>query len=175
MQISLRTFLALLCFSGFGLASLSAFQKAPKTFTIRGRTMAVSPHCGGDELSPEEMAKSNTPHPVGNMTICIKRGQANSSKSPVYKKVTSDAKGFFEVQLPEGTYCLVRESKTQKLLVPGKDWDAECLREEYKKCDLTLTVKDARRDTIAFVQQNYCPWNTPCLTFKGDPPPSDEK
>lgn len=160
------------------LLLFNSFIRATQLITIKGRVMQTSDYCGGAEPGPEQLKRMNSPAPVPQFKLFIKRGTVNSSKAKVYKTVTTDANGNFEVQLPPGNYVFVEESKSKPFVAPKNnattEWNVNCLRENYAKPDYLLKVSGERKDTITINYHRYCSYAQPCMNYHGSLPPSAE-
>src|SRR5687767_14877052 len=85
-------------------------QGTEVTFTVK----QVSPHCGGDELGPEEMAALRKPNPLAGKAFIIRKGKRNDVKKPVVASIKTDSKGIAMVRLEPGEYVLVDSVKKDR-------------------------------------------------------------
>lgn len=151
---------------------------AGKTFKVSGRITSTSSYCGGAAPSPEMMESLARPRPYSQAVIWFREGTVNNLKKKAYK-VVADEQGKFEVELPAGSYCVIREYQTDRSILEeytsGSQQivaNVECLNEQWKACIRTLEVMSPL-DSVNFEFHFSCflPEGIPCLDYTGPLPP----
>ena len=80
----------------------------PASGAVRVEVFETSHYCGG-AAPPPELARP-VRRPLGNATFLVRSGTRNTNTPPVVE-VTTDANGRFDLDVPAGTYCIVRDYK----------------------------------------------------------------
>ncbi len=124
-------------------------------FKIEILLTQTSLYCGGAKPPDELLKKLNTPKPLIEKTVYIKKGDNNTFDSEVYLKVSSDTSGKIRFQLPAGKYFIVDESKkdsscyytllkeygTATKNTPAVD--KKCLKNWYEQPNFVFEIKDS--------------------------------
>lgn len=147
------------------LSSFLAFaQKKGCVITMTYR----EPYCGGARPSPEmeEEAQKARPYARKKIILVSANGKVSSFKT--------DAKGTLKLKLQPGTYRVYESwrytQKTPKGL-PLKNFVAECLKTEWQKETLVITVSSEKTSSEVKTEiVTFCPWNLPCLSESYQPP-----
>jgi hypothetical protein len=119
--------------------------------------------------------------PFPGKLLFIRAGAVNNFAEPALQSFTSDAAGNFELSLPPGDYCVVEESKKDKLKIPDftkenadlaprdayRLTSEQCLREWWQACDRSLKV--GKQDLKGVVIHFHHTCRPPCVI--GGPKP----
>jgi hypothetical protein len=155
------------------LACVYSFHPTAKLFIIKGKITQTSDYCGGAYIR-ELIERAKTPVPYPDKTIYFKKGNKNSLRSKVITKATTDKDGNFEVNLEPGTYCVVEEYKTEKIIIPPNSstttYDSNCINSLWQECDYTLTVDDKDITDFVINYHHHCFYSQPCQLYKGPRP-----
>lgn len=156
----LKTGLIIFLLSGFACFS----QKKNVTLKIT----YTEPYCGGARPTKEIEAESKKPKPYAKKTIVI---LSNAGKAD---SVKTNSSGTLKLKLKPGTYKLFeawRYYKASPNGMPLADFDAECLKTEWQKEIILITVAaktsscTPKNDIVTF-----CPWAIPCMLESSRPP-----
>ncbi len=145
--------------------------KAQTLYTISGTITQTASYCQGAAPSEEMLNKLNTPTPLPNKTIYIKRIRNSKYKAKILAKFTTDSLGKFEIKLPRGSYCFIEAYKVKPFRIKKSDkvfkYDNKCLRKLHNQCDLSLVVTSNKND-ISINYHSYCDWGAPCVQYLGE-------
>ena len=147
------------------LSSFLAFsQKKAVVISMTYR----EPYCGGARPSAEmeEEAQKARPYARKKIIVVAANGKASSFKT--------DVNGVLRLRLQPGTYRVYESwryaRKTPKGL-PLNNFDAECLKTEWQKETLIITVSsDKVSSEIKNEIVTFCSWNLPCIAEAFRPP-----
>ena len=136
--------------------------------------MVRKPYCGGAAPS-EEIKKMYGPEPGRNLVFWVQALPKDSTKpSAEPLLVSSDTSGRLSLELPNGSYCLKLEERTQKLnprlLAERKlEFDPECQAEYESGCDLRFEIKDQSVELppVMLVKKCNNPYFSPCVRYTG--------
>lgn len=148
-------------------------NKVPVKYTVSGTIFELRQYCGG--ARPSEEILHPKPLAVHGITLYIRKTLMNSSENQIIDSVVSGFDGSFSIQLPAGTYCFIEAAKKAQMKMPVNDqyntYDTACYRKNYNTCDFSVDVK-SNISKIEIVLERRCPWNRPCVQYKGPLPPS---
>lgn len=125
-------------------------------------------YCGGARPSDEMLAEIQKAKPYINQTLILipPKGKA--------LKVKTDFSGIFRIKLKDGTYKVKEAWRFNKSTPNGKPsshFDNECLKSEWEKVAMELTIKSGKPN-LALVNDIIipCDWAIPCLQEAHRPP-----
>lgn len=168
------------------LFCLSATCRGPKeepeketapSYMVQFELSILYPHCGGAPPRSEPM-----PVPLDQVQFYIKEGTTNSAAKAVRANFTTDDQGLASIQLPKGTYCLIKAYKNQsfeefyqqKHKKPGPYYslkDKACFEAWYAQCDLQVEVTEAGVTVIHTFYSQCFTADHPCMEYEGAMPP----
>lgn len=141
--------------------SLSFFaQKQTVAFQIK----QTHPYCGGARPTPEIEAAAREPQPYAGQKLFIisDKGKKDS--------LVTDAEGNFKTDLKPGVYKVYEPWKFHKRTPNGEplsSYNKECLKKEWAKEDMKITVPAKGKPEIAdHLAQGKCSWQYNCLEKK---------
>ena len=148
-------------------------NKAPVKYTVSGTIFELRQYCGG--ARPSEEILHPKPLAVHGIKLYIRKSSVNSVANAIIDSVVSGFDGGFSLQLPAGTYCFIEAAKSGPIKIPVNDqfnsYDTACYRKTYSTCDYSVDVK-SNVSAVKIVLDRHCPWNRPCVQYKGPLPPS---
>lgn len=135
---------------------------------ISGQINFRQPYCGGARPSAEMLAEAEKSKPYADRTIIIvsHKGKVDSTKT--------DATGTFKIDLKVGKYKVFESWRYYKKAAGGmlvSDFDAECLKKEWKKeiKEIIVTKQETKiSDKNEIV--DICPRDLPCILESHKPP-----
>ena len=163
-------------------------ETSPGTGILHLHCTFTEPHCGGVELTPDEMPK---PHPwSGRLYVRPARPESGETLSlnridvPVRDTIIMDAKGDGYLRLPVGEYLLldkehVDDRMYKRLLRDHRDTtpyytaiDVACIRKWLYGPFATITISASDTTHLEHPQMGKCSWySTPCVQYFGPTPP----
>lgn len=150
-------------------------KKGVQKFQITGTILETRSYCGGAAPPPGMLAQLATPTPIPLGKLFVKKGETNIENAPIIATIVADTSGKFSISLPAGTYCLVEEWKSKKLVMPANDQyqtvDTTCYRKLYNAADYQLVVSNKNVGDVKIIFHRSCPWNQPCINYNGPLPP----
>jgi hypothetical protein len=178
-------FIVLICIS---FSSHAQTKKRKKSQTVKfavsnqiivsGTITETQQYCGGAPPPQSMLDEYNTPKPVANYKLYIRK-VLNDINTPIFKSVETDANGKFQISLEPGKYTVVDERKKDKqtysdLVKKYKTTtettgpiDEICLKKYFAEADFEITVLK----TAQVVSHNYfrtCNYaGAPCVEFTG--------
>lgn len=162
----------------FAIVTLLSCHSQPgeKKYLVSGMVTQTVSYCGGAAPTQVELDELSKPRPLKGKLLFLKQGNVNDPDSKIITRIVTDEKGKFSLQLPEGNYCIVEEYKTKELVIPPSTsiaiYDETCLRDTYKKCDYSFTIKGSNISNITLNYHESCPWAKPCMDYSGPLPPA---
>jgi hypothetical protein len=189
-QLLKSSFFSSLLFIGLTSLLMSAAcdrtKKPPKEeaqtevlFQLSGQFLIHQPHCGG-RAPREDKLKQATPY--RNKQFVVKKGASNQEDTTVVASFSTDEEGKFSIQLPKGSYCLLKADKNQayadfygeKQSPTGQYYQAkeeECFKDWWTKCELTLVLEaDTLLPTLKLYNRCFTGENS-CMQYTGPLPP----
>lgn len=150
------------------LISASAFISYSQKMAVTGQINFKQSYCGGARPSAEILAQATKSKPYADKMVMIvsQKGKVDSVKT--------DANGTFKTTLKAGTYRVFEAWRYYKKATGGMlvgDFDAECLKKEWKKeiKEIIVTKKETKvLDKNEIVE--VCPWDLPCIIDSHKPP-----
>jgi hypothetical protein len=158
-----------------GLALLLIGAAVPEA-RVSGVARQTASICrGGAAVTREDYESLPPPTPLAGLTFFVRRG-AKITRGKPFAQVTTNAKGRFELELPEGTWCFYDAGRALRgeagpvAARPDAHIDAQCLAEEKVRCDLVVRVAGERKGLV-IERAERCPrpWAEPC--YRGPMPP----
>jgi len=162
---------------------LNAKNVNEKMFQIEILVTQTTSYCGGVKPPDELLKEMETPKPLAEKKLYLKKGEKNTFNSKVELEICSDSLGKIRIQIPPGKYFIVNEFKKdtdfykivlKKYKTGTKDYpaiDKLCLKKWYEQPDLFFEImnEDLKNLTLNFNKE--CSWREiPCLQFKGQLP-----
>lgn len=156
------------------------YWKTDKEFKSEIKMTYRQPYCGGARPSPE--MELGTVHDFKHKEFVIKRGRTNHADMEIYKRVTTNENGVFELKLPKGEYAIILPHKAKsfekfkkeelkkfenKQLKLASD---DCLREYWLRADGKITVTGEAEYTVEIKRTCYSDYNY-CMQYTGPLPP----
>lgn len=143
--------------------------------TVKGKVTTTADYCGGAAPSEEMLDELRKPKPAVRKLIFVKYGVSNDEKTRVVKRIMTDERGEFQVQLKKGfDYQFVEEWKAMPFKVPENTewttWDAACLKKRYQTPDAVLRKKQ-RNQLVSINYHQPCFYRPYCGTYSGPLPP----
>jgi hypothetical protein len=115
----------------------AALADAPKR-GIEGQVFFTRPiHCGG--ARPRDGEKLSDRAPAGKRVLLFRPGDTNDARKKT-TEVTADADGRFQVDLPDGVYCVVDAAAKRAPAKAGQYQDQGCVDAYFAKCDAVVTA-----------------------------------
>ncbi len=153
-----------LAFSLYSSLCLNA-QAFKKVFNMT----TTADYCGG-AAPPEDLLKElATQKPDANKIFYLIKGSKNKKGIKIIQRLVTNKQGVIEVVLPIGNYGLLNETQIKPLKKPiinaSESWDVACLKQNWEIPQFKFVVKDT--NIFNFNRHETCPYNKPCLTFKG--------
>jgi len=126
--------------------------------TLSGTATETRQYCGGANPSDEILETLQRPRPLARHKLFLRRGSKNVLAHPVLLEFSTDADGKFQIELPEGEYCLIEEGKKGALKIPDfseenrklaqaapsampyKLTSPNCLSDWWQTCDKVLRI-----------------------------------
>ncbi len=162
----------------FFLISSTSVKKYNVTLSVT----QTSSYCGGAQPPKDLINQLNTPNPLANKKLFVRRGKTNNLKSKIILSLTSDSLGNCNFKLPAGTYCIIDETKKdytyynkmiKQYALPTKTTsaiDKQCLKTWLNTPDAILTIKDSvNAFTVNF--HKICSFKINCVQYSGPLPP----
>ncbi|MBA3662693.1 MAG: hypothetical protein H0W61_00595 [Bacteroidetes bacterium] len=125
------------------------------------KVSCIQPYCGGARPSPEMVADGEKIRAYVEKTVILvsEKGKVDSAKT--------DKDGNINKKLAIGTYKLFEPWRYYKKTQSGdaiKDFDKECLKTEWKKhfMEVTITKSTLTQKSDSPIILN-CSWDAPCL------------
>lgn len=164
------------------LALTEAYQgesKAARRVTISGTVYEIHQYCGGANPSEEILEAVRRPRPLANYELYVRAGSANALASLVVLKFSSDANGNFQIELPQGEYCVIEAgkkdalktpdfteenrklAKTDPTAIPYSLTSPKCLTEWWQTCDKALRVGKENQTGVKIEFHHGC--RPPCV------------
>ncbi len=139
------------------------FSLTAQSKRVKLKLVQYIPYCGGARPTPEILKASQEEVPYSNKKLIF-----ISSKGKV-DTVFTDANGIVNKKLPCGTYKFFEPWKFYKKIpygIPENNIQMDCLKEEWTKEDLKITV--SKKSTLIENNLKYpaCPYKFPCLITK---------
>jgi hypothetical protein len=142
---------------------ISSFSLTAQTKKVKIKLVQYIPYCGGAKPTPEIVKSTEKPVAYANKKlICISDKEKTDT-------IITDKSGNLNKALPYGIYKLYEPWKFYKTIPPNtkeNDLQMDCLKEEWAKADLTITV--SKRSTLVENNLKYpiCPHKFPCIINK---------
>jgi hypothetical protein len=161
-----------------GSVSPTKDQPTGKKFTVSGTVLRTADYCGGAAPSEEMLEEMRTPKPFAGMKVHARKGGTNQIGTPVVASSTSDESGYFSLELPAGTWCLVLDEKgpdaPRDLSGQNIQLDNACYKEWLSKCDQVIEVIDVPIPAVKLQFNARCRVGTisNCAQWVGPLPPS---
>jgi hypothetical protein len=148
---------------------------------ITGLITETQQYCGGAPPPQFLLDELNTPKPVANYKLFIRKN-SNDFNTQIYKEVITDSAGRFSVSLEPGKYSVVDSRKKDKqtysdLVKKYKTKtattgpiDEKCLKAHFLKEDFIIEIS---KDLLKTVEQTHNYFRTcdyagaPCVEFTG--------
>lgn len=148
-------------------------------YVVKGQLLIANPYCGG-AAPPRD--RRNEPIAFGNQEVLIKKGNENTGYIEDVIRIKTNEDGSFELKLPKGAYCLIRDYKNQPFedfyKAFAKDYDRfyekkgkECYENWWKSCDLSFVVQDTAIHIGHTFHKNCFVGENPCIVYEGPMPP----
>ena len=175
---------------GLSIFFLSATCEGPKTkeasdvnapqYVVNGKLFIIEPYCGG--AAPPRDKRINEAMPFANQELFIKFGNENDANAEGLIPIKTLEDGSFELKLPKGTYCLIRDYKNQALedflKQFNKEYDRfyikqgkECYEKWWKSCDLSFEVTEEGATLEHSFRKRCFVGENPCIEYNGPMPP----
>ena len=149
---------------------LSAFHALAQNnknevYSIKGIVTQTSSFCGGMPPKKEMIQELQTPKPIIEKKLFVKKGKKNLIRRKIVKEILTDSSGHFSLSLPAGTYCIVEDYKTKKFESSEKSIkEIKCAEKQWSQCDYTFCLPEDHNKTIKINYHHYCDGQTPCDT-----------
>ena len=148
-------------------------------FKISGTVNVTTPYCGGAAPSEEIMENSRKPQPYNAKVFYVRKGNINSMKAEIILSFTTNTKGEFVIELPEGTYSIIQKEQTVAFKMKDYKMDKfhiaeeSCLKEWWGKPYHVLDIKDKNIEGLIFTFHRQCfvTSDIPCIRYIGPMPP----
>jgi hypothetical protein len=137
-----------------------AFSQTKK---VKLKLVQVMPYCGGAKPTEEMKKASELPVAYANKKLIY-----ISDKQKVDTLLT-DAKGVLSTKLSYGVYAIFEPWKYYKALPKGmqeSNLQMDCLKEEWLKEDLKITVTKKAAQVVNHLKYPKCAQLFPCLINK---------
>jgi hypothetical protein len=154
-------------------------------FLVEISITQTSSYCGGFKPDPETITAHNTPYPLANKTLFIKKGEQNTYDSKIFLELVSDSSGKVKIHLPLGKYFIVDELKKDTSFYNKiiKEYEKEstycsainkdCLKNWYVQPDFIFEIKEEPNKFVVNFHEE-CSWHKVpynCCEYKGPYPP----
>lgn len=163
-------------------APLMAQKNRPILHTINFYITSTSQYCGGAPPPKEYLDALNTPQPLANKKLYLRRDTQDIRKPMLYTLTTNDS-GRVSIRLKAGKYVVVDETKKDMALYhtlcekykektnKTGPIDPKCLMDYMSTADFGFEVKPSRKIQRLKVSHNYfksCNWaGVPCVNYTG--------
>lgn len=137
-----------------------AFSQSKK---VKLKLVQVMPYCGGARPTEEMKKAAEVPVAYANKKLI-----SVSDKQRVDTMLT-DAKGYLITKLPYGVYTIYEPWKYYKSIPKGmqeNNLQMDCLKEEWLKEDLKITITKKSTQVINNLKYPKCAHQFPCLINK---------
>lgn len=154
------------------------------TVLVNGIITSTESYCGGAPPPSDLLAELNTPKPIVQIELFIRK-DVNDISKPILYTVTTDDKGQFSITLPVGNYVVVDSRKKDKVIYNQtlekykvetnntSAIDIECYKQYIKEPDFYIKVTSSSKQPIS-ISHNYhkkCDWaGAPCVEYRGPLP-----
>lgn len=142
------------------MMSISLFSQSKK---MKIKIVQYIPYCGGAKPNKD---LQNTPN----------KGMAYVNKKLIYVSdkqkidtLTTDKNGYLKLNLPNGTYFIYEPWKYYMKIPLGMqetNLNKECLKEEWAKEDLKITISKKTMTVVDNLKLPKCQYQFPCLIKK---------
>lgn len=133
---------------------------------VKLKLVQYIPYCGGAKPTPEIIKLTEKPVAYANKKlICISDKEKTDT-------ITTDKSGNIIKTLPYGTYKFFVPWKFYKTIPPAaqeNNLQMDCLKEEWTKEDLKITVSKKTTLIVNNLKYPVCPYKFPCLINKHSP------
>lgn len=136
------------------------------------------PYCGG--AAPTKEMADGFNEPMANQVFYIYEGERPSSVTKM-TKVTTDETGRFKIDLPQGTYSVIRASKAMPLdefiemqKINGEHYtysDDQCFKTWRNTPDFTVEHNKGHVDETVTLNAACFTGDNPCMQYNGPYPP----
>ena len=130
---------------------------------VKLKLVQYIPYCGGAKPTPEILKSTEIAVPYAKKKLII-----ISTKGKIDTIIT-DKSGNIIKTLPYGTYKFFTPWKFYKTVPPGtkeNNLQMDCLKEEWVKEDLKITVSKKTTVDVNNLKYPVCPHKFPCLINK---------
>ena len=134
-----------------------------QTRKVKLKLVQVMPYCGGAKPTEEMKKASELPVAYANKKLIY-----ISDKQKV-DTILTDVKGYINAKLPYGTYSMYEPWKYYKTIPKGmqeSNLQMDCLKEEWLKEDLKITVTKKAAQVVNHLKYPKCAHQFPCLINK---------
>lgn len=152
------------------------------SFIVKGTITETQQYCGGAPPQEDMLKELNTPKPIANYKLYIRKF-ANNISTPIYKTIVTDSLGRYSIKLELGTYSVVDSRKKDKqtyldLIRKYKSAtkstgpiDENCLKMHFAQADFMIDVTPEPDKIIDFNYFRTCDYTgAPCVEFTGPMP-----
>lgn len=156
------TTLLLLSLSFLGL--LTAFSTiCHKEVLVKGNIQHTRTYCGGAAPTEDMIENMKKEIPFANHKFAIKKGTTDLASQAIFKEITTDANGNFNVSLPKGTYSVQIWEKTQDYEkgIMGKFGSTEGCKKWKNTADFIITATKKVKTVQTFKMHLGCNACTP--------------
>lgn len=165
-------------------ASCEKEKEEPKTenaelYQLSGQFLIHQPHCGGRAPDPKKVKQDPS---YKNKSFVVKKGTANKEDTTIVLAFQTDADGKFSIQLPKGSYCILKAHKNKAFsdfyIENKKPYDRffsardePCFQDWWAKCELSVELsKDTNLAAVTLFNRCFVGEN-PCMNYEGPMPP----
>ncbi len=179
MAHSLRSILVFTALTFIIACGPKAASQTGLEFKVSGRITQTHSYCGGARPPEDLLKKLNTPAPYSGKKLFVRSGTSNSTEKSIIREFTADSSGYFSIQLPAGTYCVVVEDQVKALDIQSfknkttknLKLDESCLQQWWDKCLMTFDVTNANKSDLNINFHFPCfTGGIPCMTYTGPLP-----
>lgn len=160
-------------------------DKHQKTYTTTGTLLQVAAYCKGVAPTDDEWRRHHEPRPYPQQRLYVRAGRTNDISLPVLHEVVTDNEGKFDIQLPEGVYCIVANEKKDghyynQLLEAYREGsrnrspiDEDCLKKWLEKPLAVIEITEQDTPAVTITVRHKCSWDSvPCTGYSGPLPPA---
>jgi hypothetical protein len=117
-------------------------------------------YCGGARPNPEILAELEKPIPFANKKLVLVSANGKICKT------TTTADGYLKIKLKAGSYKVYEAWRYNKKTPDGtdaKNFDTECLKQNWGKVDMIIDAKPDAQSIKIDIDDAYCQHTMPCL------------
>ena len=152
--------------------------------SVAGKIVQTGVYCGGANPSQEMLEYIYSERHFSNKKMYIREGINNELSKPIIKEFSSNEEGNFEIDLAQGKYCIISETKKERLnlsyFLIGPCLQVKsmgCLESWWHNCDKILEVGNEYIKNFTIKFEQICKMEEPCTDcslvgtcFEPEPP-----